>query len=175
MPDADEEDAFVVVVTQTGSLYLGTKPTDPAALAAAARSRSVYLKTDARSSYGNVLQAINALRSAGVRSVSLLATTQPETSNGPIQVPQGIEVSIVAASSGSPILVQLSGSNPESPLLTIDNQQLPWSSVSNELARRVQTEHRQVAVRSAESLPFADVVRVVDVAVAAGGKVVIAN
>lgn len=176
MPDADEEDAFVVVVNEIGSLYLGAEPTDPTALAAAAKSRSpVYLKADARSSCENVLRAMDALRSAGVRSVTLLSTVAREPRSGPPQVPQGMVVSILAASSGTPILVQISGSNPELPLVTIDNQQVPWTSLQTELGRRVQTDHKQVSVAAAGSLPFADMVRVVDAAAATGARVYIAN
>jgi len=79
MPDADKEDAVVVAVTRDGHTYLGaeqvalddigTKVTDKLTNKT---SKEVYLRADARAPYGKVMDAIDAIRTAGVEQLGLL-------------------------------------------------------------------------------------------------------
>jgi len=80
MPDADKEDAIVVAVTRDGHTYLGAeqislddigpKITDKLANKT---SKEVYMRADARAPYGKVMDAIDAIRTAGVEQLGLLS------------------------------------------------------------------------------------------------------
>ena len=79
MPDADKEDSIVVAVTRDGHTYLGAEQiglddigpqiTDKLANKT---SKEVYLRADARAPYGKVMDAIDAIRTAGVEQLGLL-------------------------------------------------------------------------------------------------------
>jgi biopolymer transport protein TolR len=79
MPDADKEDAIVVAVTRDGHTYLGAeqislddigpKITDKLTNKT---SKEVYMRADARAPYGKVMDAIDAIRTAGVEQLGLL-------------------------------------------------------------------------------------------------------
>jgi biopolymer transport protein TolR len=79
MPDADKEDSIVVAVTRDGHTYLGAeqialddigpKVTDKLANKT---NKEVYMRADARAPYGKVMDAIDAIRTAGVEQLGLL-------------------------------------------------------------------------------------------------------
>jgi biopolymer transport protein TolR len=80
MPDADKEDAIVVAVTRDGHTYLGAeqvslddigpKITDKLTNKT---SKEVFMRADARAPYGKVMDAIDAIRTAGVEQLGLLS------------------------------------------------------------------------------------------------------
>lgn len=89
MPDADKEDALLVSVMRDGKIYFGTDVTTPDALAQKVKDRlanrvdkRVFIKADARSRYGNVVDVVDNVRSAGVDDVGLL-TEQKKTTTTP--------------------------------------------------------------------------------------------
>jgi biopolymer transport protein ExbD/biopolymer transport protein TolR len=79
MPDADKEDAAVLAVTRDGKFYLGnhqvaldeitTKVKD---MISGKLDKTVFLKSDARAKYGEVVKVVDNLRAAGVDQVGLL-------------------------------------------------------------------------------------------------------
>ena len=83
MPDADKEDSIVVAVTRDGHTYLGAeqialddigpKVTDKLANKT---NKEVYMRADARAPYGKVMDAIDAIRTAGVEQLGLLTDTK---------------------------------------------------------------------------------------------------
>lgn len=79
MQDADKEDAVVVAVTRDGKVYLGSDQVDPTQLApkvkdmlAARVDKTVYIKSDSRAKYRDVVDVVDNVRSAGVDTVGLL-------------------------------------------------------------------------------------------------------
>ena len=79
MPDADKEDAIVVAVTRDGHTYLGAEQIDLGDIGpkitdrlANKTSKEVYLRADGRAPYGKVMDAIDAIRTAGVEQLGLL-------------------------------------------------------------------------------------------------------
>jgi biopolymer transport protein TolR len=83
MEDANKEDAITVAVTRDGKIFLGgdqvTKEDLPAKVGDllakktdATADKSVYLRADIRSSYGVVMDTIDAVRAAGVSQLNLL-------------------------------------------------------------------------------------------------------
>ncbi len=79
MADADKEDAVVIAVTRDGKLYLGSDPIRLDEITTKAKDRiankldkTVYVKSDARAKYGDVVAVVDAVRAAGVDQLGLL-------------------------------------------------------------------------------------------------------
>src|SRR5215468_5587110 len=79
MQDADREDAVVVAVTRDGSIFLGNTQVAKTDLTEQVKDRlsnkqdkTVFLKSDARAKYGDVVAVVDEIRSAGVDQLGLL-------------------------------------------------------------------------------------------------------
>lgn len=79
MDEADQEDAILIAVTRDGSVFLGRSRVEASALKIAVEDiistridKTVYVKSDARASYEQVVAVVNTLRSAGCDQVGLL-------------------------------------------------------------------------------------------------------
>jgi biopolymer transport protein ExbD len=81
MSEADKDDAIRVGIARDGKFYLGTERIDVDSLAGkvtevlASREgdKTVYVKADARASFGDVVKVVDAIRTAGVDRVGLLS------------------------------------------------------------------------------------------------------
>ncbi len=97
MEDANKEDSVVVAITRDSRVYLGQNQTSVANLGPQVRdelenktSKIVYFRADARAHYGTVMDAIDAVRTAGVEEVGMLTeqqqplntSTRPPTAGG---------------------------------------------------------------------------------------------
>jgi len=97
MQDADKEDAVVVAVTRDGSIFLGNTQVQKADLTGQVKDRiankldkTVYLKSDARAKYGDVVAVVDEIRSAGVDQLGLLTDrTERQGTPRPPQQPNG--------------------------------------------------------------------------------------
>jgi biopolymer transport protein TolR len=85
MPDADKEDSLLVAIMRDGQIYFGTDRVKADELTAKVKDRlankvdkRVFIKSDARAKYGNVVDVVDNVRSAGVDDVGLL-TEQKQT------------------------------------------------------------------------------------------------
>jgi len=90
MDDANKEDSVVVAVTRDSRVYLGQNQTSIANLGSEVRdelenktSKIVYFRADARAHYGTVMDAIDAVRTAGVEEVGMLTEQQQPATNRP--------------------------------------------------------------------------------------------
>jgi biopolymer transport protein ExbD/biopolymer transport protein TolR len=79
MPNADRDDAVIVAVTRDGGIYLGTTRTSLDAVAtqvsdlvSGRMDKTVFIKSDGRARYGDVVKLVDEVRSAGVDNVGLL-------------------------------------------------------------------------------------------------------
>ena len=79
MKEADRDDAVLVTVTRDGKLYLAQNRVNIDELAskvndllATKLDRTVFVKSDFRSKYGDVVQVVDNIRNAGVDKVGLL-------------------------------------------------------------------------------------------------------
>jgi biopolymer transport protein ExbD/biopolymer transport protein TolR len=88
MQDADKDDAIVVAITRDGAIYLGHNATPKDDLTNQIKDRlanrldkTVYVKSDARAKYGDVVAVVDEIRSAGVDQVGLL--TEKNQKSGP--------------------------------------------------------------------------------------------
>ncbi len=80
MPDADKEDAVVLAVTRDGKIYLGSDPIKISDITTKVKDRlanrldkMVYIRSDARAKYGDVVSVVDGVRAAGVDTLGLLA------------------------------------------------------------------------------------------------------
>ncbi len=89
MPDADKEDALLVVVMRDGRIYFGTDRVTLDELTNKVKDRlankvdkTVFIRADMRAKYGSVVDVVDNVRSAGVDDVGLL-TEQAKTPVNP--------------------------------------------------------------------------------------------
>jgi biopolymer transport protein ExbD/biopolymer transport protein TolR len=92
MQNADKDDAIIVAVTRDGKIFLGTAATAKEDLTNQIKDRltnrsdkTVYVKSDARAKYGDVVAVVDEIRSAGVDQLGLL--TERTQRQGPGQPP----------------------------------------------------------------------------------------
>ena len=85
MPDADKEDALLVVVMRDGQIFFGTDRVTLDQLTDKVKDRlankvdkTVFIRADMRAKYGSVVDVVDNVRSAGVDDVGLL-TEQTKT------------------------------------------------------------------------------------------------
>jgi biopolymer transport protein TolR len=85
MPDADKEDAIVVAVTRDNKVYLGQTQVSMADLGTKVgdlltnkTDKQIFVRADARSQYGTVMDAIDDVRTAGVDQVGMLTDRRNE-------------------------------------------------------------------------------------------------
>jgi biopolymer transport protein ExbD len=80
MPDADKEDALLVAVTRDGKIFFGSDQVAGADQLthlvkdrlASRTDKRVFIKADARTRYGNVVDVVDNVRAAGVDQLGLL-------------------------------------------------------------------------------------------------------
>jgi len=92
MQDADKDDAIILAVTRDGRMYLGstevhldditTKVKD---LISNRLDKTVFVRSDACAKYGDVVKAVDEVRSAGVDKLGLL--TEKNRGNKPTAPP----------------------------------------------------------------------------------------
>ncbi len=101
MPDADKEDALLVVVMRDGQIYFGTDRIKVDELTNKVKDRladkpdkRIFIRADLRAKYGAVVDVVDNVRSAGVDDVGLLTEQRHEGPAGnkpPTGAPEGAE------------------------------------------------------------------------------------
>lgn len=79
MKEADRDDAVLVAITRDGKLYLGQDRvsledlgTKVADMVSGKLDKTVFVRSDFRATYGNVVQVVDNIRNAGVDKIGLL-------------------------------------------------------------------------------------------------------
>ena len=79
MQDADKDDAIIVAITRDGGIFLGNTKIQKEDITGQIKDRistrldkTVYVKSDARAKYGEVVAVVDEIRSAGVDQLGLL-------------------------------------------------------------------------------------------------------
>jgi biopolymer transport protein TolR len=90
MQAADKDDAIIVAITRDGKIFLGTTMTAKEDLTNQIKDRisnrldkTVFVKSDARAKYGDVVGAVDEIRSAGVDQLGLLTEKRGSSNNEP--------------------------------------------------------------------------------------------
>ena len=94
MPDADKEDSLLVAITRDGKIFFGSDQIKADDLTTKVKDRltgrpdkRVFIKADANTKYGNVVEVVDNVRSAGVDQLGLL--TEKNSAAPPPGVPSG--------------------------------------------------------------------------------------
>jgi len=86
MPRADRDDAVVVAITRDGHAFLSPGNREIAFselggdikdLLAARIDQTVYIRSDARAKYGDVVKAVDEIRAAGIENIGMLTEKIP--------------------------------------------------------------------------------------------------
>jgi biopolymer transport protein ExbD len=84
MQAADKDDAIIVAVTRDGKTYLGNNQLSLDQISDDIRDqianrldKTVYVRSDRRAKYGDVVKAVDAVRAAGVENLGLLTEKRP--------------------------------------------------------------------------------------------------
>jgi biopolymer transport protein ExbD len=79
MKEADRDDSVIIAITRDGKFYLGPDKVDVDSIAAKVNDilaskleKRVFVKSDLRAKYGDVVQVVDNIRNAGVDQVGLL-------------------------------------------------------------------------------------------------------
>jgi biopolymer transport protein TolR len=89
MPNADKDDAIIIAVTRDGGLFIGNTKVALEDIKGQVKDqlanqleKTVFVRSDARAKYGDVVKAVDEIRSAGVENLGLL-TEKPQGKNAP--------------------------------------------------------------------------------------------
>jgi len=81
MPDDDKEDSVEVAITRDGKIFLKTTPVTLDELTPKVKDlisgrldKTVYIRSDARAKYGDVVKVVDNVRASGVDSLGLLTS-----------------------------------------------------------------------------------------------------
>jgi len=180
MPDADNQDAWIVAVTANGTLYFGIAPVTPSELADKMKSRprrrdqNLYIKADALAPFAAVRQVLTTAQAMGFEDPVLLTSQSDSPAPGTVASPQGLDVLLAPTSDPATPVVQITKAAQQEPTLQVNHRQIPRSNLKNLLKQLLQTRSEKVVLVKADgSLSFADVVNIIDTCHSAGAKVII--
>ena len=96
MQDADKDDAIIVAVTRDGTIYLKNTKITKEDITGNIRDtlssrldKTVYVKSDARAKYDDVVAVVDEIRSAGVDQLGLLTEQNQQERRTPPPPPNG--------------------------------------------------------------------------------------
>jgi biopolymer transport protein ExbD/biopolymer transport protein TolR len=96
MQNADKDDAIILAVTRDGKMYLGSKQIQLSEITTAVKDqisnrldKTVFVRSDARAKYGDVVKAVDEVRSAGVDNLGLLTEKNQKGGTAPPPPPTG--------------------------------------------------------------------------------------
>jgi len=90
MPDADKDDAILLSITRDGTIYLRQNKIDMSQVTAKVKDevqnrlkKVVFIKSDSRTKYGDVVSVVDDVRAAGVEQLGLLTQKSDKELSGP--------------------------------------------------------------------------------------------
>jgi biopolymer transport protein ExbD len=184
MPEADNADAWIVTVTADGQLYFGIDPLTPAALrermirTPRKRTQRLYIKADARASFASLQKALDAASSVDIDSPVLLVSQHTSPKPGAMVAPEGLEILLGPALPAGKVatVLQLVNAGQALPLVRVNDDEIPQSSLEASLRQRFQKGDDKVILLKADTrLSFGQVVQAIDACRAAGAWVVVAT
>ena len=182
VPEADNEEAWIVTVTSSGSLYFGVQPVTLDNLAKEMKERprnraqKLYIKADARAPFANVKRALETGRETFFAEAVLLTSQQGSSQPGTLVPPKGLEVMAGSELPAGTVatVVEVLDSRQQRPTLKINNDEIPWSALESTLSRHFQKGDDRVVLLKADSqLSFEHVAQVIDTCLSAGAKVAV--
>ena len=90
MPDADKDDAIRLSITRDGTIYLRQTKIDLSQVTSKVKdevsnrlNKVVFIKSDSRTKYGDVVTVVDDVRAAGVEQLGLLTQKSEKELTGP--------------------------------------------------------------------------------------------
>jgi biopolymer transport protein ExbD len=94
MQNADKDDAIILAVTRDGKMFLGSKKIELSEITIAVKDllanridKTVFVRSDARAKYGEVVKAVDEVRAAGVDNLGLLTEKNQKRGEAPAPPP----------------------------------------------------------------------------------------
>jgi len=118
MPDADNNDAWIVAVTADGGVFFGTDKVTPTDLADKMKARprrrdqTLYIKADARAPFADLVRIFAAAHALALDTPVLLTSQKQPVATGTVVPPAGLEVTVGPHSHSAPIVVQVNAGQP---------------------------------------------------------------
>ncbi len=181
-PSADNQDAWVIAITQDGHLFFGAKPVTREGLlnemitTPRQREQKLYIKADARAPYSQVQYVLKAAHTAEFQAPILLTAQKESAQPGKIVAPKGLEVWIPtgAPTGPEPANLEVSATSDPTAGLTLNNHEVKWAALRPSLDQYFRGRSEKVVqLRGASDAPFAQIARAVDECRAFGAKVVL--
>jgi len=180
MPEADNQDAWIVSVTADGTLYFGLDPVTSSELSDKMQSRPrnryqrLYIKADARAPFADVIRVLTAAHEVYFNGVVFLAS-QASPASGAVVPPMGLEVQVGPHSNKATIVVQINAGQP-SPTLELNDQPIAATSLPDSLRRLLENQRdTPVLVKTSGPVSFAPVLQVIDICHSIGAKVMLST
>jgi biopolymer transport protein ExbD len=183
-PQADDSDAWVVTVDNTGRLYFGADAMTPEDLKEwmirhpRRRDQKLYIKADARAPFASLEKALDAAGSAGFAEPVLLVNQRDSSAKPGIVVPpRGLAVTIDGASrDAQSVVVEITGSAKEPATLAVNREPVSWESLQDRLRESVESrDEKSVFVEADGQAAFAQVARIIDACGAVKAKAVLSG
>jgi len=179
VPEADNEDAWVVTIASDGQLYFGVKPVTASELAEQMkvtprhRDQNLYVKSDARTEFENVEKVLAAAR-GNLFSSPVLLTNQGEVpALGKLVAPKGLQV-FLSDPMPDAISVEITRSRQSAPVITVNHQPVHLPDLQMTLNQALQQQRERLITLSADGqLPFAQVAQIIDVCASVQAKVIL--
>lgn len=96
MPNADKDDAILIVVTRDGHTFMGNTEVGMDEITSKVRDlvsnrldKTVFIRSDSRAQYGTVVKVVDQVRSAGVENLGLLTQKMMDERKTPPPPPAG--------------------------------------------------------------------------------------
>jgi biopolymer transport protein ExbD len=189
MPDADNDDAWIVAITADGGTYWGIDPLSPSNLyydmkrhfydakknQPPNRQHKLFIKADARAPFASVEKVLDAATALDLDTTVLL-TSQPESAApGTIVHPEGLEVLHSKTWSSVHTVVQVLGSEQPTLNVKLNNADTSEDGLRGSLQKLFENRREEwVVVIVGGTVPFANAAHVIDACRGTGAKVVLA-
>jgi len=90
LPNADKDDAVIVAISASGDIFLNKEKSELSKIKDGVHDiisdrvdKTVFVKSDGRAKYGDVVKVVDEIRSAGVDNVGLITDKTERASNMP--------------------------------------------------------------------------------------------
>ncbi len=171
VPDADNENAWIITVTNDGRIYFGTDQLSAEGLLEQMKSRprdraaKLYIKADAGAPFGSVRQVLHAARVDLFDEVVLLTSQSESAQSSTIASPNGLQVWI-GTEEGSNLVSVLVGSE-----LKVNNRAINSSALQETLVELFANRTgRIVLLQGSNNAPYGQVIRAIDTCRSAGAS-----
>lgn len=182
MPEADNNNAWIVTITEDGKLFFGasavTRETLSQQMKATPRNRdqNLYIKADARTRFANVERVLAAGQEVWFEKPVLLTAQATTSSPGVMVPPNGLRVLAGPALPAGQVatVVQLFNSGQQQPSLKVNGDDVSWADLKATLRQHFEKgDEKLILLKADNGLSFGQVVQVIDLCHATGAEVAI--